>query len=512
MDNDLTRQAYQRAILRPLSMGLALLLAGFLLHLWWMNQQDAEKMHQSLRQSTEKSMELAVSRDADKLSALLKFVVRDVHLQEAFVQRDRSLLFAQVDPVFKELRTQHRVTHLYFMTPEREMFLRVHNPQRFGDIIERKSAREAARLGRVASGLEVGPFGLFTLRVVAPWRDAENRLIGYIELGMEIDQTLVELQQIVGHDFVILVDKKHLEKEAWLSGMKSIGRTVDWDQLPSHVVIGQTAAATDEVLDLYRSEVLSHPSVDQTIKVGYRNGSLAFDESPLRDLNGVTLGTIVMIRNVTADEVAQRYLILRVVLILVIVWVVVMLLARRVINQVYDRLHATQREREEYKARARRDLLTGLFNHVSILHRLSTAIGRCKKEGVPLAVLMFDIDHFKKINDTYGHPAGDEVLRRVARVLQHSVRPEDSVGRYGGEEFTIVLPGMDEDEAFKVAERIRCEVEQLALEFGGSVVQVTVSGGLALASGNDDTPEFLVATADRAMYAAKNGGRNRVCR
>lgn len=511
MQIESTRQAYQRAILTPLSICLALLLAAFLLHIWSTGQRDAEKMHRALRESTQKSIEVAVKRDTEKLSALLTLVVRDQALQRAFVQRDRSRLFSEVGPLFQQLRGAHGVTHFYFMTPEREMFLRVHQPHLFGDTIKRRSALEAERQGRIASGLEMGPLGLFTLRVVSPWRDSANQLVGYIELGMEIDQTLVELQQIGGYDFLMLIDKKNLDKEKWLSGMRAIGRAVDWDRFESHVIIGKTAAATDEVLDLFRREVLTKPQVDGTIKVAEGNRTFAFDESPLRDLSGLTLGKIIIIRDVSTAELTQRYLILRVVMMLLIVWVVLILLARRVVNQVYDRLHATERQREEFKRRARRDPLTGLFNHVSIYHRLSTAMTRSKMEDLPLAVLMFDIDHFKQINDTHGHPAGDEVLRRVARVLQHAVRPEDSVGRYGGEEFAIVLPGMEGAAALNVAERIRREVEQLAIEFDGAVVPITISGGLALASEEDDTPESLVARADRAMYAAKNTGRNKIC-
>lgn len=510
MQTDSTRQAYQRAILRPLSICLALLLLAFLGHLWSMNKRAAEETRQALLHSTEKSMEFAVRRDTEKLTALLALVVRDLPLQQAFMQRDRSRLFAEIDPVFQQLKTQHRVTHFYFMTPEREMFLRVHNPQHFGGIIDRKSAREAARLGKVASGIEIGPFGLFTLRVVAPWRDREGHVLGYIELGMEIDQTLTELHQIVGYDFVLLVDKRYLEKKAWLDGMKSIGRTVDWDQLAGHVVIGKTPAATDEVIALYQS-ALAGPPVDATVKVAFGNRTIAFDESPLRDLNGDTLGKIVIIRDISAVETAQRSLILRALLALFVVWVTLMLLGRRVIDRVYGRLHAAELQREEFKHRARRDLLTGLFNHVSIFHRLSKAMGRCKSEDMPLAVLMFDIDHFKQINDTHGHSAGDEVLRRVARVLQHSVRAEDSVGRYGGEEFAIVLPGMDEEAALNVAQRIRGEIEQLDIWFDGKPLRITVSGGVALASDDADTPDSLMASADRAMYAAKNSGRNKVC-
>jgi two-component system, cell cycle response regulator len=160
-----------------------------------------------------------------------------------------------------------------------------------------------------------------------------------------------------------------------------------------------------------------------------------------------------------------------------------------------------------------RDSLTELFNHrhsMELVDQEFQRVGRYPAhEG--LSLLMIDIDDFKRINDARGHLAGDAVLRDVALVLKDSLRAVDSVGRYGGEEFVVILPHTPRDEALRTAERIRQRVEAHPFEIGGEKVRVTVSVGVAtFPSPAVDGPNALVREADRALYAAKDGGRNRV--
>jgi two-component system cell cycle response regulator len=167
--------------------------------------------------------------------------------------------------------------------------------------------------------------------------------------------------------------------------------------------------------------------------------------------------------------------------------------------------------REALRAQATHDGLTGLWNRHAILEVLNSEMARAVRQGVPVAVSMADLDSFKHINDTYGHPIGDEVLRSVSKALRDSVRRYDSVGRYGGEEFLIVLPGCDRSNAVGHAERMRAAVARIVVETPKGNVQPTISFGVAVSDDHTGLDAFaLIQAADVALYRAKHGGRNRV--
>jgi diguanylate cyclase (GGDEF)-like protein len=163
----------------------------------------------------------------------------------------------------------------------------------------------------------------------------------------------------------------------------------------------------------------------------------------------------------------------------------------------------------DLRYRSRHDGLTGLLNRRAMEETLPGQMQRSRRTGEPFVVLMLDLDHFKAINDKHGHPAGDEVLRGVAEVLQEALRLHDVPGRYGGEEFGVLLPGSDAAAAEAIAERIRRKVEWAS--FAGEL-KVTASVGCAALDANDVFPAAVVARADRALYAAKAAGRNRAMR
>ena len=158
------------------------------------------------------------------------------------------------------------------------------------------------------------------------------------------------------------------------------------------------------------------------------------------------------------------------------------------------------------------DDLTGLYNRRYVFAHLSELIVRHAEGGSQTAVMIFDIDHFKRVNDRYGHPAGDDVLRELAVRAQRNVRSVDLVGRLGGEEFIVVMPETNLSGAAVVADRLRLAVceEQFNLPANGELVPVTISIGVAITATGEDTLEGLLKRADEALYAAKNGGRNRV--
>ena len=179
-------------------------------------------------------------------------------------------------------------------------------------------------------------------------------------------------------------------------------------------------------------------------------------------------------------------------------------------KRILDLQEALIRAREELRVQATHDPLTGLSNHAEILDRLRVEVERARRQAIPLGVVMADLDHFKHINDTHGHPAGDAVLREVARRMRTVVRPYDSVGRYGGEEFMVVVPGCNSAGALLQAERLRMSIRGEPITLAEGSIHATLSLGVATTgdAGASDW-ESLLRSADAALYRAKAGGRDR---
>jgi diguanylate cyclase (GGDEF)-like protein len=156
------------------------------------------------------------------------------------------------------------------------------------------------------------------------------------------------------------------------------------------------------------------------------------------------------------------------------------------------------------------DSLTGIFNRGHFMALLAREQQRADRYGTSFAFLMLDIDHFKRVNDTYGHPVGDEALKAMAEAASKFLRPTDTIGRFGGEEFVVLLPHTDEAGAVRAAERIRESVAQVVVPAAGPEMRLTVSVG-ATTYVRKTRLDQLLAGADRALYVAKAGGRNRVC-
>ncbi|PHR25233.1 MAG: hypothetical protein COA36_14620 [Desulfotalea sp.] len=171
---------------------------------------------------------------------------------------------------------------------------------------------------------------------------------------------------------------------------------------------------------------------------------------------------------------------------------------------------------EKLETLAFRDGLTNLFNHRYFQEALVKELSRAKRYGHPLSLLLFDIDHFKKVNDNYGHPAGDQVLVNMAKAIMNAVRPSDIIARYGGEEFGVILPETDFSGMKVFAERLRRCVAANVTETGEHSIKITISCGGAhfspgeFASVEELSPSLLINTADKALYISKDNGRNMV--
>jgi diguanylate cyclase (GGDEF)-like protein len=215
--------------------------------------------------------------------------------------------------------------------------------------------------------------------------------------------------------------------------------------------------------------------------------------APIQDANGAVRGCVVTFDDVTELE--------------------------RINAQLRATMHDLERSREKINAQneelrsiAMRDALTGCYNRRALFERFEGMVAKARGDGSPLCCIMTDIDHFKSINDTYGHATGDKVLQAVAKALGSGLRDADVLARYGGEEFCIALPGVEIDEALLIAERLRTEVETRAGKGirGTPGVAVTSSFGVMTFHPAMADAAVLIDEADKALYLSKKAGRNRV--
>jgi diguanylate cyclase (GGDEF)-like protein len=506
MLNKASLNFYRAVLLIPFCVALLMMAAIFFGSNYLHDQSDKNTFLKKIPVSVEGAMRLNVENNTDKLAGLLKVLEGNVIFQDAFVRLDRAALLAASQDLFQRLKVDHDVTHWYFMTPERQIFLRVHQPDRFGDIAERKTAIDAQRLNQVASGVELGVRGTFTLRVVLPWRDQQHRLLGYLELGMEVGKSLSNLQDLAGLRLFMLIEKKHLNRVQWEEGMRGLGQMPSWEQFPDVVLAASTQHIDPRLLHYTR--FAGGGQTQPSFEVGIDNEWLSFSEVVLHDAAGQAVGQWVVVNNFTEKYREQRQFAQQVLAALLVFGGASLLFAKHVVDRVYTLLTHTESERDQFKIKSQLDGLTGLANQVAFYRMLEQNMGHCRVDGGVLAVLMIDIDYFKKVNDNYGHQAGDEVLRRVASLLQECIRPIDCAARYGGEEFAVCLHKMPLEGALLVAERIRACVEGYLFVAKGKELRVTVSIGMASFPLNGDTPESVVAEADQVLYAAKRAGRN----
>ena len=181
----------------------------------------------------------------------------------------------------------------------------------------------------------------------------------------------------------------------------------------------------------------------------------------------------------------------------------------RLFQELVERNQSLLRQAEQLKEAANRDALTGILNRAAVMTTLERQIRANAAVGRTLGVIMADIDHFKEINDSHGHAAGDMALHEFTRRLSAILRQSDYFGRYGGEEFLLLVGDTNREQVMHISERFRLAIAETPVDFGAASRRITASFGIALTSGAGESAEAVVAAADRALYAAKAGGRNR---
>jgi len=245
------------------------------------------------------------------MAALIETLNENKDLKLAFRGRDRKKLLRLTEPLFSKLSSKHRITHFYFTDPQRINILRVHMPEKYGDLIDRYTLVSAERTGKVSYGIELGPLGTLTLRVVKPFYD-EKGLVGYIELGEEIDHFIPAINEIAGAELFISVKKKYLVRENWEAGIKMLGRIPDWDMFSDDVIVAQTLTEIPEsVSDFFSGEKHKHDIIHILNLFMKDERSSSITITPFLNAQGTKIGDIVIILDITKSIASAKNSLIR---------------------------------------------------------------------------------------------------------------------------------------------------------------------------------------------------------
>lgn len=355
-----TPEKIKKPILIPVAFAIIVFLVASLAMISWLQQWQMREGARAYIQSTRTLYEGSLREESRLIKVLLNSYKDDPRLIELFTSGNRDALFDYVSPIFEEIKQKYGINHFYFIDPQRRCFLRMFNPERHGDLIDRFTLDRAVKSGEPHSGVELGTFGTLTLRVDYPWI-VDGKLLGYLELGKEIDGFMPTLGSILGVEVLMLVETRCLEREKWEEGQRLMGRKGDWNELPNHVVVGRTIAGVPTGLAGHLS--IDHEREEEFFNVSYEGRHYQAGIAPLFVASGEEVGVIVAMRDFSGAEHSMQKLTGLLVSLVVVMSGFVFVFIYGVISRVELRL---QRSREALqheileRRKAEKQILTAL--------------------------------------------------------------------------------------------------------------------------------------------------------
>jgi len=285
-------------MLAPFVLFVVFTLLGAMAGAYWLQQRSIEAHSSELKQHVWVAYAESLKEAASLLGSLTGFVENNSLIQQAWADRDRQALFAAAWPVYQQISREGRVSHFHFFTPDRTNFLRVHSPQRYGDRIDRHTLDEAFTTQDLAWGVELGESGQFVLRVVKPWL-VDGELVGYIELGENIEHLTRRVKRTTGADLVVVIDKRYLEYKAWSEMQEQLGSRMDWNQFPDKLIIDKTFAELPKQLLQQIGR-----GIEENTSVTISDEEQIYDASvlPAVDARKQLLGNIWILLNITTQQ------------------------------------------------------------------------------------------------------------------------------------------------------------------------------------------------------------------
>lgn len=490
-------------------------------------------------QQMQKTFQVKLAMTLDSMSYLATFVANTIDVQELMSEAERAAsgnsrandmkpaeirreLYEELSPSWQKMTNEYQARQLHFhLGPGSTSFLRVHKPEKFGDNMDslRHLVVDVNRDGQPRQGLELGRIyaGLRGVVPIFSFTDPEKQ-VGALEVGTSFRTLIDALSMSIGSHVAVLFRNERVDESVWELPENAMRTICDC------FVEATSSNELEEVITVLENGPKRHPTSEgRTRLLETENGPMAVTEFALwdyvgiRDQHELPVGKVVIWRS--AEQAVQEFH--RDTWVNIIYAVVVFILIELALyfgmRQALGRLEAivTSRTKDivllnsKLEEMANRDVLTGVYNRRYLMERVQQELSRVVREQCCAVLLMLDLDHFKQVNDNWGHQAGDRVLLELGRIMLEITRIYDVVGRYGGEEFAILVTDADEDAGYKIAETLRRRVETEIKIPGNPDAVVTISVGVAVYREGYSQEDWFAA-ADAALYEAKREGRNRV--
>ena len=421
-----------------------------------------------------------------KYELIAKSILADQEIIEAFEHDDRKALLALTAPIYKKMTDENPfVQIMHFHTKDTRSYLRLHKPEKFGDDLStiRHMINKVNSLKTKQVGIEVGRYGIH-YRIALPVFNDSKEYLGVFEIGINMNYILDMFSKDYNFDTILL-----FKKDIFQIMFKNYKELKYQDYSDDYYAIKH------EVDDKYHT---------------ISNDTAVFTVTTLKNVSGDEIGEIKFVKNL--KYYTDKIVLIRSISIsiAVLLFSISAYLIYRIFNNYMNIINDYQSKLEiknySLTKLSNTDHLTQIHNRHSIETILDRELKKVKRHKTELSLVILDIDDFKKVNDTYGHNVGDEVLKSIAKVVFSSIRETDYFGRWGGEEFIIVSPETSLNNALVMCEKIRSNIYSFDFK---EVGRVSCSLGLASYS-NDENEHTLIHNADTALYQAKNSGKNKV--
>ena len=422
----------------------------------------------------------------------LKQLLQNKAVVEAFKNKNRKELYNLTKPFYNSLKEQNKYFYnMHFHTVDNKSFLRVHKPRKFGDDLSgfRKIVVETNKTKKIQTGIEPGKHTI-SLRVVTPIID-NGKHLGSVELGVKLNYFIEFFEKNYNIKSFYIVHNKFLDKLLTFNP-KSVDKIGNFSivQRDKSLIKSLSIKDIDEILHKGRVEHLNeHMFLSEISKI------YAFGNKPIGHICFNMDMSYIFERTVKYELIIN---------ISFMIFFVIMYLFIKKSFSYFERkatIHSKKIKELSYK-----DELTKIYNRKKMIKVINYELNRDTRYGIKSSIIIFDIDNFKKINDTYGHNIGDEVLKKLAKVVSSSIRQTDYFARWGGEEFIILTTDTPDSEAMVLADKLQIIIEETLFD---TVGKVTCSFGVSkLDSGLTYTES--IHNADKALYYSKHNGKNQV--